>query len=79
MRHNVGPRIEKSLKVPINAVPVHMDLKFSSFRLRHITGQSLPVFMVSGMMDVLWSDLHISHQGRSSKSGDSFYRPFRTA
>jgi hypothetical protein len=44
-----------------------------------ITGQSLPVFMASRMMDVLWSDLHITHQGRSSKSGDSFYRPFRTA
>jgi hypothetical protein len=31
------------------------------------------------MMDVLWGDLHMTHQGRSSKSGDSFYRPFRTA
>jgi hypothetical protein len=32
-----------------------------------------------GMMDVLWSDLHMTDQSRSSKSGDSFYRPFRTA
>jgi hypothetical protein len=35
--------------------------------------------MASRMMDVLWSDLHITHQSRSSKSGDSFYRPFHTA
>jgi hypothetical protein len=35
--------------------------------------------MASGMMDVLWSDLHMTDQSRSSKSGDSFYRPFRTA
>ena len=43
-----------------------------------ISGQSLPVLMASGMMDVLCGDLHMKHQGRSSKSGDSFYRPFRT-
>jgi hypothetical protein len=42
------------------------------YRLPDITGQSLPVLMASRMMDVLWSDLHISHQSRSSKSGDSF-------
>jgi hypothetical protein len=53
--------------------------KPDSFRLGDITGQSLPVLMASRMMDVLWSDLHITHQSRSSKSGDSFYRPFRTA
>jgi hypothetical protein len=40
---------------------------------------SLPVLMASRMMDVLWSELHISHQSKSSKSGDSFYRPLRTA
>jgi hypothetical protein len=34
--------------------------------------------MASRMMDVFWGDLHMTHQGRSSKSGDSFYRPFRT-
>ena len=44
-----------------------------------ITGQSLPVFMASVMMDFLRSDLHMTHQSRSSRSGDSFYRPFRTA
>jgi hypothetical protein len=49
------------------------------FRFADITGQSLPVLMASRMMDVLWRDLHMTHQGRSSKSGDSFYRPFRTA
>ena len=42
------------------------------FRMNDITGQSLPVLMASRMMDVLWSDLHITHQSRSSKSGDSF-------
>jgi len=30
------------------------------------------------MMDVFWGDLHITHQGRSPKSSDSFYRSFRT-
>src|SRR5689334_24693132 len=39
---------------------------------------SLPVLMVSRMMDVLWGDRHMTHQGRSSKSGDTFHRPFRT-
>src|SRR5690348_14127084 len=43
-----------------------------------ISGQSLPVLMVSRMMDVLWGDRHMTHQGRSSKSGDTFHRPFRT-
>lgn len=31
------------------------------------------------MMDVLWGDLHMTRQGRSSKSGDFFDLPFRTA
>jgi len=44
-----------------------------------ISGQSLPVLMASTMRDVLWGDLDMTHQVRSSKSGDSFYRPFRTA
>jgi hypothetical protein len=26
-----------------------------------ITGQSLPVLMASGMMDVFWGDLHMTH------------------
>ena len=30
------------------------------------------------MMDVFWGDLHMTHQSGSSKSGDTFYRPFRT-
>ena len=59
LRHNVGPRIEKSLKVPINAVPV--AIWFSSFRVRHksgpsrrraatltFTNQLLPLFSGSG-------------------------------
>jgi len=36
-----------------------------NFRVADITGQSLPVFMASRMMDVLWSDLHMTHQSRS--------------
>jgi hypothetical protein len=44
-----------------------------------ISGQSLPILMASRMVDVLCADLHMKHQGRSSKSGDSFHRPFRTA
>jgi hypothetical protein len=52
---------------------------YPKVRVADITGQSLPVLMASGMMDVFWGDLHMTHQGRSSKSGDSFYRPFRTA
>jgi hypothetical protein len=38
-----------------------------------ISGQSLPVLMASRMMDVLWSDLHMGHESRSSKSDDPFY------
>ncbi len=37
---------------------------------------SLPVLMVSTMRDVLWGDLDMTHQGRSSKSGDSFLSSF---
>ena len=48
-------------------------------RVAGISGQSLPILMASTMRDVLWGDLDMTHQGRSSKSGDSFYRPFRTA
>jgi hypothetical protein len=44
-----------------------------------ISGQSLPVLMGSRMKDVLCGDLHMKHQGRSLKSGGSFYQPFRTA
>jgi hypothetical protein len=43
------------------------------------SGQSLPILMASRMRDVLWGELDMTHQGGSSKSGDSFYRPFRTA
>ncbi len=50
----------------------------STVRVADLTGQSLPVLMASRMMDVLWGDLHMTHQGRSSKSGDSFYRTART-
>jgi hypothetical protein len=28
------------------------------------------------MTDVLWGDLHMTHQGRSSKSGDTFLSTF---
>jgi hypothetical protein len=66
------------------STPLHVQVTAAkrgedNFRIADITGQSLPVFMASRMMDVLWSDLHMTHQSRSSKSGDSFYRPFRTA
>ena len=43
------------------------------------TGQSLPVLMVSRMMDVLWSDLHMVHEDRSLMSYKCFYWTFRTA
>jgi hypothetical protein len=62
------------LQLLINSVPFNMSIT-SHLRFRDITGQSLPVLIVSRMMDVLWSDLHMTHQSRSSKSGDSFYRP----
>jgi len=51
----------------------------SHVRFVGVSGQSLPVLMASTMRDVLWGDLDMTHQGRSSKSGDSFYRPFRSA
>jgi hypothetical protein len=69
----------KSLELPPSKTGVQSDAELNYFRLVDITGQSLPVFMASRMMDVFWGDLHMTHQGRSSKSGDSFYRPFRTA
>jgi len=43
------------------------------------SGQSLPIFAPLLMIDVLWGDVHIAHQGRSSMSYDSFYPTFRSA
>jgi hypothetical protein len=36
------------------------DRNVGNFRVADITGQFLPVLMASRMMDVLWSDLHIT-------------------
>ena len=55
------------------------SVRLAKSRLVGISGQSLPVLMGSRMIDVLWSDLHMRHESRSSKSDDPFYRPFRTA
>jgi hypothetical protein len=68
--------------LPVEVVALSLSIRAAasdSSRMVGITGQSLPVFMASVMMDFLWSDLHMTHQSRSWKSGDSFYRPFRTA
>jgi hypothetical protein len=69
--------IEKANQVPGNAESVQVGpgtQVSDSATLPAISARS----HASRMMDVLWSDLHMTHQSRSSKSGDSFYRPFRT-
>ena len=44
-----------------------------------ITGQSLPILVPLLTIDVLWSDLHMVHEGRSLMNYDSFYYTFRAA
>ena len=51
---------------------MHPKPSSHSGRIVGITGQSLPVLMVCRMMDVFWGDLHMTHRGRSSQSGDTF-------
>jgi hypothetical protein len=62
-----------------HGVLVTYPRKICNFRIADITGQSLPTFVRLFRIDVLWSDLHIVHQGRSARSYDSFCRTFRTA
>jgi tannase/feruloyl esterase len=54
------------------------SMRLDSGRIVGISGQFLPVLIASRMMDVLWSDLHMRHESRSSKSDDPSYRPFHT-
>jgi hypothetical protein len=63
---------ESTVHVDWDAKPDRaLDVRFPD-----ITGQSVPVLMVSRMMDVFWGDLHMTHQSRSSKSGDTFLSTF---
>jgi hypothetical protein len=48
-------------------------------RVTGITGQSLPILAPLITIDILWSDLHMVHEGRSLMRYDSFYWIFRTA
>jgi len=48
-------------------------------RIVGFSGQSLPILAPLLTIDVLWSDLHMVHEGRSLMSYDSFYCTFCTA
>jgi len=76
-RGRVMPRRPSLATRTCNALLVEVTHPDSA-RIVGITGH-LPILVPLLTIDVLWSDLHMVHEGRSLMNYDSFYYTFRGA
>jgi hypothetical protein len=75
----IDPEVVQMGSKPIGIEKSKSRSVYDRGRMTGITGQSLPILVPLLTIDVLWSDLHMVHEGRSLMSYDSFYYTFRSA